>query len=78
MKFTLNIEEFNEMRNSQGVQDALNEVADRIARSAGPGFEVDHAEPGKTRAHARVYADTFEAKLAQAHHHALERAFGAS
>lgn len=66
---------FNEMRNQPLMVDALLTEADHIAMNAGEGFE-SQVHNKRTRAIANVYAETFEAQLAEARHGALSSAVG--
>lgn len=70
---------YRELMRSPGVVAQLSERADRIADAAGDGFVVDvDQESGRRRTpRASVRTGTFEARLAEARDHVLERAIDA-
>lgn len=64
---------FNAVRRSEAVRADLGARAERIAAAAGPGFETKATlNPG--RAGVLVYADTYDAMVAEAENKALTRA----
>lgn len=70
---------YREQMRDPGVVAELKDRAERIAKAAGPGFVVDvDTESGRRRTpRASVRTDTFEARLAEARDHVLERAIDA-
>jgi hypothetical protein len=70
---------YRELQRTQPVVDLLEGSAERIARAAGPGFEVDVTPQAGRRRTPRVSVRTatFEARLAEARDHVLERAIDA-
>lgn len=64
---------FNAVRRSEAVRADLAARAERIAAAAGPGFETKATlNPG--RAGVLVYAETYDAMVAEAENKALTRA----
>jgi hypothetical protein len=78
VKVKFNTAAFDELRNSSEMQAVLRQQAERIAASAGPGFEVGEVFTGKKRARVTVRAATQEAREAEARDHNLLRALGQS
>ena len=64
-----------EVMNSPGMQAILREQAEQVAGRAGEGFE-GNVQPGKNRAHGRVYAATWEAVGHNRKHNTLLKALG--
>ena len=70
---------YRELMRSPGVVAELSGRADRIADAAGAGFVVDvDLESGRRRTpRSSVRTGTFDARLAEARDHVLERAIDA-
>lgn len=73
----LNHSEIRRLLNSSQMQGVLVEHAQRVAATAGAGFEAS-VQPGKNRAHARVATSTPQAAARNAHDNTLLKALGAS
>ena len=76
VRIELNRDGVAEILKSAGVLAELERRAHAIAAAAGDGFVVE-SSTGRSRARVRVYADTFEAKRAEAKDRALTRAIDA-
>jgi hypothetical protein len=75
-KIKLNTKGFRELRTSPKVQADLQRRAERVARAAGPGFQVEN--PGtKNRARRTVTAGTADAGRASTDPTVLLRALNA-
>jgi len=70
---------YRELQRDPSVVELLTASVQRTARAAGPGFEADVTlEAGRRRTpRASVRTATFEARLAEARDHVLERAIDA-
>lgn len=75
-KIRFNYDGFNAVRRSEGVKQDLQARAERIAAAAGPGFET-RATINPGRAGVLVYAESYEAAVAEATDKALTRAIDA-
>ncbi|HNG25429.1 MAG TPA: hypothetical protein PLC03_15795 [Microthrixaceae bacterium] len=76
VRVSLNKRAVRDLLNSPEIVADLERRAARIAAAAGPGMASD-AQPGKVRAHGRVWTDTPEAMLAEASDRALTAAIQA-
>lgn len=76
VKVKLNRRGMRALLTSSEVRGELEDRAQRIAASAGPGHRVD-SETGRNRARAAVITDTTEARIAEATDRTLTRAIDA-
>lgn len=76
-KFTFKPGALRKVRFSPEVRAELARRAQRVASAAGPGMVVRSGN-GRTRARSSVVTTTTEARIAEAKHRTLTRAFGAA
>lgn len=72
-KFVLNRSGVRELLQSKEMQTVLNERASQAVQRLGAGYNSD-IYVGKNRANARVYADSFRAKLDNAKNNSILKA----
>lgn len=73
VRISLNRQAVRDLLNGPEIMADLERRAARIADAAGPGMSYD-VQPGKVRAHGRVWTDTPEAMVAEAMSRALTTA----
>lgn len=76
VKFKLDLKGLNELMKSPEMQGVLNDAAQRIAGSAGDGYEVEAAHPIQFVAIASVRAATWKARKDNSENNTLEKAAG--
>jgi len=74
--FKFNLPGLNELMKSAEMQGVLNEAANKIAATAGEGYEVESAHNINFIAIAAVHAETYEAKLDNSENNTLLKAAG--
>ena len=76
VKFKLNLAGLNELMKSSEMQSVLNDAANRIAGSAGSGYEIEAAHPISFVAIAAVHAESMNAKKDNHDNNTLLKAAG--
>lgn len=76
VEFKLDLAGLNQLMKSGEMQAILNDAANRIAGSAGDGYEVESAHPISFVAIAAVHASTQEARRDNAENNTLLKAAG--
>lgn len=74
--FKFNLSGLNELMKSGAMQGIINDAAQRIAASAGEGYEVESAHNLNFVAIAAVHASTYEAKEDNSKNNTLLKAAG--
>lgn len=76
VKVVLNSEGISELLNSQWAADCCTEIAEQVAGTAGPGYEVAPPHATGQRVAVNVYAATDEARKDNLENNTLLRAMG--
>lgn len=78
IRVRLNYRGFQRLRTSPEAQALIEELAEKVADAAGPGFVAEVSKSSKNRARATVYPDTPEAVEENAQGLTLVKALGAA